>query len=53
MCIAQMREHALSLAEHANEYEYIRHDGLTFDSLLTWQEGLVSVLFLITSPFRK
>ena len=24
-----------------------------FDSLLTWQEGLVSVLLLVTAPFRK
>ena len=31
-----------------NEYRYIRHADLSFDNLLTWQEGLASVLFLVT-----
>ena len=35
------------------EYRYIRHADLSFDNLLTWQEGLASVLFLVTAPFRK
>ena len=33
--------------------KYIRHADLSFDSLLTWQEGLASVQFLVTAPFRK
>ena len=27
--------------------------GLSFDSLLTWQEGLVIVIFFVTPPFGK
>ena len=41
------------VTEHTNEYKYIRHAGLSFDNLLTWQEDLVRVLFLVTAPFRK
>ena len=41
------------VAEHINEYKCIRHAGLSFDSLLASQEGLVSVQFLVTAPFRK
>ena len=33
--------------------QYLRHVDLSFDSLLTWHEGLVSVLFLVIAPFRK
>ena len=39
--------------EHTNEYKYIGHADLSFNSLLSWQEGLVSVLFLVIAPFRK
>ena len=41
------------VTEHTNGYKYIIHAGLRFDSLLTWQGGLASVLFLVTVPFRK
>ena len=33
--------------------QYIRHVGLSSDKPLTWQEGLVGVLFLVTAPLRK
>ena len=44
-----MKEHALPYTEHANEYKYITHADLSFDSLLTWQEGLENVPFLVTA----
>ena len=41
------------VTEHTNEYKYIWHVGLGFYSLLTWQEGLVRVTFLVTTTFKK
>ena len=41
------------VTEHTNEYKYTIHAGLRFDSLLTWQGGSASVLFLVTVPFKE
>ena len=51
-----MKGHALFYVyvdEHTIEHQYIRDADLSFDSLLTGQEGFVSVRLIVTAPFRK
>ena len=48
--LLQIKEYVLPLNIQMNTNVYA---DLSFGSLLTWQEGLASVLFLVTTPFRK
>ena len=50
--LIQMKEHALQLNMQMSTHIWDMLI-LSFDSLLTWPVGLVSVLFLVTAPFRK
>ena len=52
--LLHMKERTCLVAEHTIGYKYIRHAGLSLDSLLlTWQEGLAGVIVLVITPFRK
>ena len=50
--LLQMKEHVLPLNIQMSK-KGLRHADFSFDSLLTWQEGLASVLFLVTAPIQE